>query len=216
MEWKSWLKEVIWGCLWLVIWGCQAKAPQEVLKPPPIPEQERMPVDYIFMIDNSGSIPPGAGREFTREAIKAFAELTEPGDKIAIIAFDEDATVLINRVIQTQEDRVAIKQAAERGLTFGGQYTDISQPFLYLSTRRGELTRGRGYLPAAILLTDGKLEPRRPRRTGEAYNDIIASLSPEIPFYTIGLGEKEIYDEFLPQITGIILLRERIAKATGG
>jgi Mg-chelatase subunit ChlD len=188
----------------------------EVLIPPPIPEQERLPLDYLFMIDNSGSIPSGASREFAREAIKAFAELTEPNDRIAIIAFDENARVLVNRVIRNQEDREAIKQAAERGLTFGGSYTDISQPFLYLSSHKGELIRGRGYRLAVILLTDGKIEPRPPRTTKQAYDDIIASLSPEMPSYTIGLGEREINDKFLGEVTGFILLRDKIANATRG
>lgn len=198
--------------------GCKSKPPEKVIKPPPIPETKRLPIDYLFMIDNSGSIR-GEDRSFAREAVKLFVELAEKGDKVAIIAFDDNARLLANQVIHTHQDREDIKNNAESGLTFRGQFTDISQPFLYTASNQNEIFRGQGYSPAVILITDGKLEPRRPRTARAAYDDIMASLREKLsglPFYSIGLGDTDIHHRFLNEINGLIFLRDQIANSTGG
>ena len=202
----------------LSVLGCKGRPPEEIVKPPPIPEIEYLPVDYVFLLDNSGSIPRGEPRVFAREAIKAFVELSEVNDKISLIAFDEDARLLVSRVIQSQSDKDFIKNAVEEGLGFDGQYTDISKAFLFLTENRQNLFRGAGYNPAVILISDGKLQPKPPRNVNNAYQQMINSLNDlsGIPFYTIGLGETAIYEDFLPDINGLVLLRDKIATPTGG
>ena len=114
---------------------------------------------------------------------------------------------------------LAFKADTDKGLTFAGKFTDISQPFLYVSGHRGELFRGQGYSPAVILITDGKLEPKKPRSVEAAYNDILESLKEKlsgVPFYTIGLGDKEIHDKFLARGERVGFLRDQLAAPTGG
>jgi len=209
---------LIFFLLMLSVLGCKGKPPEEIVKPPPIPEIEYLPVDYVFLLDNSGSIPRGEPRVFAREAIKAFVELSEINDKISLIAFDEDARLLISRVIQSQSDKDFIKSAVEDGLGFDGQYTDISKAFLYLNENRQNLFRGMGYNPVVVLISDGKLQPKPPRNVNNAYQQMINSLNDlsGIAFYTIGLGETAIYEDFLPDINGLVLLRDKIATPTGG
>ena len=216
---RTFFKSKIWVfafLLTILIAGCKARPPQEVIKPPPVPEVRRLPVDYVFLLDNSGSIPRGEAREFAREAIKAFIELCEINDKITLITFDETARLVVSRVIGGQEDRNVIKRAAEEGLTFRGRYTDISAAFLYLESHRNTIFRGQNCTPAVILISDGKLEPKRPRSVREAYQSMMSALNTltAIPFYTIGLGETAIYEEFLG-INGLSLLRD-MAASTGG
>ena len=204
--------------LTLSVLGCKGKPPEEIVKPPPIPEIEYLPVDYVFLLDNSGSIPRGRPRVFAREAIKAFVELSEVNDKISLIAFDEDARLLVTRVLQSQSDKDFLKNAVEEGLRFDGQYTDISAAFLYLTENRQNCFRGTGYNPVVVLISDGKLQPKPPRNVNNAYQQLINSLNnlSDIPFYTIGLGENEIYENFLDHINGLTLLGDDIANTTGG
>jgi hypothetical protein len=205
----------------LVIMGlaaCQSKTAGVQLRPPLVPEIKRLPLDYVLMVDNSGSIK-GEERVLAREAIRLFVGLAETGDKVAVVAFDEQARLLANQVIQKPEDRSRVQTDTEKGLTFAGKFTDISQAFLHVSDRRGELFRGQGYSPVVILITDGKLEPKKPRSVTAAYTDILGSLKDKltgVPFYTIGLGDKEIHDKFLADVNGMALLRDQLAVPTGG
>ena len=184
MKTRGWIKFLlILGIMGLS--ACQSKHTEIQLRPPPVPEIKRLPLDYVLMVDNSGSIK-GEERVLAREAIKLFVGLAEVGDKVAVVAFDEQARLLANQVIQKPEDRSRIKTDTEKGLNFAGKFTDISQPFLYVSGRRGELFRGQGYSPVVILITDGKLEPKQPRSVTAAYNDILGSLKDKlagVPFY---------------------------------
>jgi len=199
--------------------SCKSKETKEVVKPPPMPEIKYQPVDYLFILDNSGSIPHGEPRIFAKEAIKAFVELCDINDKISIIIFDENARLIANRVIRNQTDRDLIEQAIEQRITFRGRYTDISTPFLYLIQHRKSIFRGKGYSPVIIFISDGKLEPKSPKSVRGAYNSLINAITTNlfnIPFYTIGLGNKAIYENFLPEINGFSLLRDKMAIATGG
>jgi hypothetical protein len=206
----------ITGIIFLL--GCQGKEPSEVILAPPVPEVERLPVDYLFIIDNSGSIPIGEPREYAREAIKAFVEFAEQGDRISLVAFGRRADMLVSRTIQDQQDRETIKKAAGSGLTFTGGYTNISSAFSLLKSQGKEIFRGKGFSSVVILLSDGKLEPGPGVSTRQAFQNIqkIVQESPGITFYSIGLGDKAIHEEFLPGQTGFTLLRDTIAHSTGG
>lgn len=200
------------------ITGCGKKEVEEVLNPSPVPEIERLPVDYVFLIDNSGSIPPGDARELAKEAIKAFVELSDANDKISVMTFDKDTRLIASNVITDFESRRTIKRAVETNITFEGQYTDISSALSYVKANRTRLFRGRGSIPAVILVSDGRLQPPPQINIDDAYRRLkedVQALS-NIPFYTIGLGEKDIYVEFLPKVNGFILLKDQIASATGG
>ena len=87
------------------------------------PEGKKTPVNYIFLIDNSGSIPTGESREVARDVLKFFVDFAESGDRVSIIRFDETAGMVASREINTPEDRTAIKSAIddrEKGINFGG------------------------------------------------------------------------------------------------
>lgn len=198
--------------------NCKGKVTKEIVKSPPVPEIKYQPVDYVFILDNSGSIPQGEPRIFAKEAIKAFVELCDINDKISIIIFDENARLIANRIIRNQNDRDIIEQAIEQRITFRGRYTDISTPFLYLVQHKKSIFRGEGYSPVIIFISDGKLEPKPPKSIRKAYNSLMNAITnlSEIPFYTIGLGNKAIYEKFLPEINGFSLLRDKMAIATGG
>jgi len=202
----------------VLISGCGKKGVEEIAKPPPIPEMEKLPVDYLFVVDNSGSIPPGDAREFAKEAIKAFVELSDTNDKISIVVFDRDARLVASKVITSIESREAIKRAAEDDITFKGEYTDISSALSYVRAHKSELFRGRSSLPAVIFISDGRLQPPPQIGIDDAYQKLkenVQALS-DIPFYAIGLGEKDIYTEFLPGVNGLALLKDQMSSTTGG
>jgi hypothetical protein len=217
MQTRGWMRSFL--VLWVIgLAACQPQTTEVPLRPPPVPETKRLPLDYVLMIDNSGSIK-GEERSFAREAIKLFVGLAEAGDKVTVVAFDEQARLLANQVIQKPEDRSRVQTDTEKGLTFAGKFTDISQPFLLVSDHRSEIFRGQGYSPVVILITDGKLEPKKPRSVSAAYGDILAVLKDKfagVPFYTIGLGDKEIHEKFYGELNGLLFLRDQLAAPTGG
>lgn len=218
IRFKIIIKFFLFIILIFILLGCKSKTTKKIVKPPPVPEIKYEPVDYLFILDNSGSIPQGEPRIFAKDAIKAFIELCDINDKISIIIFDENARLIANRVIRNQTDRDIVEQAIEQRITFRGKHTDISTPFLYLIQHRKSIFRGKGYSPVIIFISDGKLEPKSPKSVKEAYDSLINAITNlfDIPFYTIGLGNKAIYENFLPEINGFSLLRDKMAIATGG
>jgi len=199
------------------IFSCRGKPPSPILHPPPVPEEKRLSVDYVFLIDNSGSIPPGEARSFAREAIKAFIELAEEGDRISIITFDKEAEVIASETITGQIVKERLQNNVETKLTFKGTHTDISKGVEFLKEKKSILFRGSGVAkPAVILISDGKLEPKGDlQRSYQKLIQDFESLSETMPFYTLGLGEKEIEDEFLSGVSGEKLLT-RMAVDSGG
>lgn len=202
-----------------IFFSCRQKIQEPEIKLPPIPQQKMLPVDYVFIIDNSGSIRTEQ-RDFVREVLKLFIELAEVNDKISIISFDIDSRLLCSKTISTPEDRLFLTENVPSGLSFNGNYTDISKPFNYIRGKESELFRGSGYSPVIIIMSDGKLEPPSSHPVESAYNEIMNSLQRELttyPFFTIGLGDSEIYDFFLPnqQINGLKLMKS-IAEFTSG
>ncbi len=200
--------------------GCKGEAPSQqpqVLQPPPIPEEKRLPVDYVLLLDNSGSIPAGEARNFAREAIKAFIDLTEAADRVSVIAFDTEAQLIASETIQDEGTRGRLKDAIEAGLTFKGRHTDISKGMALLREKSASLFREPGNArPAVILISDGKLEPKG--NIQPAYQALMEDwqhLAPQVPFYTLGMGETEIRDFFVQGVNGEILLN-RMAGESGG
>lgn len=174
-------------------------------------------MDYVFLLDNSGSIPPGEARNFAREAIKAFIDLTEAADRVSVIVFDTEAQLIASETIQDQGNRGKLKDAIEAGLTFKGKLTDISKGMALLREKSPALFREAGKArPAVILISDGKLEPKG--AVQPAYQKLLEDwqhLAPQVPFYTLGMGETEIRDYFVPGVNGQILLT-RMANESGG
>ena len=203
--------------IFIIFFSCKGKPPPQILHPPPVPEEKRIPVDYVFLLDNSGSIPKGEARAFAREAIKAFIDLAEPEDRVSLITFDRWARIIASEMIRDEGNRNRLKNALESKLTFKGTHTDISKGIALLKEKNSGLFRGLSAAkPAVILISDGKLEPKG--NLQGAYNQLIRdwqSLSDLVPFYTFGLGETEIYKEFLPKVSGQSLLTQ-IAEASGG
>lgn len=190
---------------------------KKVLQSPPLPEEQSLPIDYVLLLDNSGSIPKGEPRVFAREAIKGFIDLAESGDGISIVTFATDARVIANKSIQNQASRNSLKDAVAEGLTFEGNYTDISKGVELVLNERAALFRGQEKAkPVIILVSDGKLEPEKNLHT--AYDGLIRNwqiLSETISFYTLGLGETAIHDEFLSDVNGQTMLT-RMAEQSGG
>ncbi len=203
--------------LLVIIAGCKGSQSAPSIHPPPVPEEVRLPVDYVFLLDNSGSIPRGESRTFAKEAIKAFIELAEIGDRISLITFDTDARIIATETIAGENERNRLKMALESGFSFRGRHTDISKAITLLRQETASLFRGTGKAkPAVILISDGKLEPRGDVRS--SYQRLIQdwqALADIIPFYTIGLGDTEINRDFLPGINGLGLLN-RMADSSGG
>ncbi|HAG08943.1 MAG TPA: hypothetical protein DCK87_05190 [Desulfotomaculum sp.] len=174
--------------------GIRAYTSPVHLDPPGV---KRPVVDVALVIDCSGSMQYNDPDGLRKVAAKQFIDLVQPGDKIAVIGFNDSAYVFgALQEVNTPEDRETLKQAVDETFDWGG--TDIGDGLL---TGKDELEID--VLPevrkAIILLTDGE-------QTADPYeNEHLLCQEKGIKVYTIGLGEE-----------ADTVLLQRIAQETGG
>ncbi len=130
--------------------------------------------DVVLSIDSSGSMLDSDPNNLRKTAAKSFVDAFLPGDKGAVVDFDDYATVLIHLT----QDKDGIKAAIDKINSSGG--TDIG---IAVSTSINELISENATVKnskAIILLTDGQ----------GYYNESLTQIAAasNIKIYTIGLG----------------------------
>jgi Ca-activated chloride channel homolog len=118
-------------------------------KPTALMAQVRMPLNFVLVIDHSGSMK-GAKLRNVRESVKMVIDRLEPSDYISVVIFDDTAQVIIPSM--PANDKPGMKAAIDRIQDAGG--TEMSRG---MTQGLGELRRWN--IPNAInrmiLLTDG-------------------------------------------------------------
>lgn len=181
--------------------------------PPP-----EMPDDYIVLLDNSRSIR-GEQQVILREAVKVLADIALPGDRVAVVTFDQEARLLLVRDIDDDDDRREVREAVDGGVDFSGNHSDMTAAFEVLLEQRDTVFRLNRATQNVIILSDGKVEPPS-RAPGEALDRLIDIASRDLSFCTyfpIGLGNTAIHDPIArgrPD-TGETLMRD-VLTARGG
>ncbi len=176
-------------------------------------------VDWVVLVDNTGTMRYQSRGVMTVEAIKEFVSLTEPGDRISICSYGErSVSVLPNHAVVIEDESSKDYVRAHTKFGFNADRTDITAGLEYVWRMRAhffpglEAGDGKGADAVIVLLTDGKLIPvyssyaryeatydRSRRRLLE-----LASLCAEqgIRICTIGLGRaRKVDGELLADIS---------------
>ncbi len=112
--------------------------------------QARRPANLTFVVDVSGSMGEPGRLDLVREALHRLIDQLGPGDRISIVAFSEQAELVLSMTPATRKDelnaaveRLAVQASTnlEAGLTSG--YAEAARAFRPVATNR------------VILLSDG-------------------------------------------------------------
>ncbi len=206
----------------LVLSGCSRHdlpaggAPPGTL--PPGAEASQPSVDFVVLIDNSASITPPE-QVIIREATMLLADLADPGDHIAVVTFGEapKGKTVISRRLVTDADRDAFKAAVKGEVDFREKFSDIRAGIRHLADARDELLPTRDAIRAAVLFSDGKLEPKD-RQTAAAFAQMQTDLRGPLaglPIYAVVLGDTSSRQPIpgLPDLTGLTLMSGHLASS---
>jgi len=152
----------------------------------PATDEVRPPSTFQVVLDRSGSMC-GAPLEGAKEALVALVQRLEPTDNFGVVAFDDQASVVVPTGPLTDKARVVAQIAA---INPGGM-TDLSTG--YLRSLR-ELSRAEGSRATLLVISDGRVN------SGVCDPDEFASLAAKayakgVVTSTLGYGEG--YDEAL-------------------
>ncbi len=160
-------------------------------------ELEYLPpqLDVALIIDQSFSMRRTDPEQLRVAAAKQFVDLAASGNRIrsiCVIAFDERSRTLAPPTAPSERD--VLHKAIDQIAAFGR--TDIDAA---LARAHAELSRGPGARKAAVLLTDGRNEPKPYADAHRAFADS------GWPVFTIGLSDEADADTL-----------RLIARGTGG
>ncbi|MDF2629872.1 MAG: hypothetical protein K0R39_3703 [Symbiobacteriaceae bacterium] len=144
--------------------------------------------DIILVLDRSGSMVKNDPQGLTDIGPQVFVDMLEPDDRVAVVAFDTNARVLLP-LSPVGDGSAARKALTEMGRP-AGQWTDIKAALTAAMEQVGQPTAERA--PAVLLLTDGKPETQAdgvPPGYREEMAQVVSRLAGRaVPVFTVGLG----------------------------
>lgn len=186
-------------CLWLVAGFLPASAEERELT-----TETKGSVDAVLLVDGSGSMRTTDPARLRDEGASLFARFLNPGDRLAIVEFSDQAKV-VRPLSEFQEgDSAKISQDLAK-IGDNGQYTDILAGLKMASAILQESGRPLEANQVIILLSDGKMEPDPVSASPEQRTkDLIDGLLPDLrenatKVYTLYFSE-EADKELLSQI----------------
>ena len=121
----------------------------------PAPSSEK--VDAILVLDQSGSMLATDPQKLRVEGAKLFTQFLKKGDRLGIVSFAEDATV-VRPLSDFDSSQIESIGSMIEEIPATGQYTDIAaginKAVSILSSERRD-----GVNTTIILMSDGKMEP---------------------------------------------------------
>jgi len=190
--------------------------------PEPNPEQSAAPTpqstqtEWAVLIDNSRSILPNE-QELIREATMLLADLAEPGDRVSVITFGSLARQAAAVAIRNDEDRRRFQDLIRNNVKFDENYSDIRAGLRLLAARKADFFPTPQARHAAIVLSDGLLEPadRKIQRAFQELRETVRGALQSLRLFTITLGETgslKTIPGLDPALTGAQLMEREIAR----
>ncbi|HYF77039.1 MAG TPA: vWA domain-containing protein [Symbiobacteriaceae bacterium] len=147
--------------------------------------------DVILLLDRSGSMVKNDPQGLTDTGPQVFVDMLDPGDRVAVVAFDTDARVLLP--LSPVGDGAAARKALTEMGRPAGQWTDIKAALAAAMEQLGQPSAERA--PAVLLFTDGKPETQ-PDGVPPGYRDELTQLISQlagraVPVFTLGLGNAD-------------------------
>ena len=172
--------------------------------------------EWVVLIDNSRSIRP-AEQVLIREATMLLADLAEMGDRISVITFGNQANLAASVLIQNDPDRRQFQNLVRTNVNFNENFSDIRSGLRLLAEQRNSLFSIPNAHHAAILLTDGLLEPsdHQSKRAFQEIQDTIRGKLQDLDIFSIALGETgslKTIPGLSPPLTGLKLLENEISR----
>ena len=196
------------------ITGChQESRPIEKPNIPKTKVEAQKPANFIICIDNSRSIR-GQEQVVIRETTMLLADLAEIGDRISVVTFGREATMIATETIQANSDRIAFKTQVQENVHFDENFSDIRAGLQFVAKNPASQLKADTFTPHIIILSDGKLEPAD-KKTLTAFNELIALRENElasINLYTVVLGDNYSDDIILNNVEGAPLNGLRLMK----
>lgn len=181
--------------------------------------------DYMLLIDNSTSIEAEEEKKLMRQATRLFIDVLEEGDKLAIIGFSKDASVLFNREMRSMDTREAQADRVVSQLTFSVGQSNITAAFEKAAAIAPAFWRGRDKFGKevpriVILISDGRLYLKEKDKVPAAYRQLKALLQSGfqgVAIHTLEIKTKEASLD-IPglAINGSQLLQEMSAQTPNG
>ena len=204
----------------LTLTACSEQPHSEGAAPPSMlpPSAEASPQhnEFVVLIDNSRSIRPPE-QVIIREATMLLADLVDPGDRISVITFGADARTVAEVQVTSDGDRDTFKAAVRDRVDFSERFSDIRKGIQVLANEQGQLLPSPNAIRAAVLFTDGKLEPRD-GQTKAAFDQMQADLHGPLaglPVYAVVLGDTYSREPIpgLTNLTGLDLMSSHVASS---
>ncbi|HLN63843.1 MAG TPA: vWA domain-containing protein, partial [Symbiobacteriaceae bacterium] len=147
--------------------------------------------DVVLLLDRSGSMAGNDPGGLTETGARVFLELLDPGDRVAIIAFDTGARTLLP--LTQVGDGVAARKALDGMGRPVGEWTDIKAALAAALQQVGAASAERQ--PAVLLFTDGKPETQ-PGGVPDGYRAELMATATQLagrsaPVFSIGLGQAD-------------------------
>lgn len=140
-------------CAFMFASSVAATAEQRELKTDTIEK-----VDAVLLLDASGSMRVTDPQQLREEGAKLFIQFLKPGDRLSIIAFDQEARIIrpLSAYERDQSDAIT-KNIAEVGNS--GEYTDLLAGIKAAKELLEKEIRPDAN-PVIVLLSDGKMDPQ--------------------------------------------------------
>jgi len=121
-------------------------------------------VDYVLLVDNTGTMKYGNRGEMTLQAIRGFIDQTRSGDRISIYRYGEQSASVLRSWPVTITDRASKDHLkGQLSFTFSADRTDITSGVERVWEDRDKVFPNRSKSASdrsvLILMTDGKLIP---------------------------------------------------------
>jgi hypothetical protein len=121
-------------------------------------------VDWVLLVDNTGTMRYGGRGEATLEGIREFVALAEPGDRVSILSYGESVLcALQSSPVTIVDDASRDGVVSSLGFAFNADRTDMTAGLDRVWQERRALVpgavAGEGTDAVVVLLTDGKLIP---------------------------------------------------------
>lgn len=143
----------------------------------------------VLLLDRSGSMAKNDPGGLALTGARVFLDLLAPQDRVAVIAFDTDARVLLP--LTAVGDGAAARQALGSLGAPTGQWTDIKEA---LQAALGALA-GQAGSPAVVLFTDGKPQTQDSGVPAGYMDDLHATVQKlagrSVPVFSVGLGQAD-------------------------
>ena len=183
------------------------------------PPQQDLRAEWVVLIDNSKSITPPE-QLLIREATMLLADLADPGDRVSVITFGSQARQEASVPIQNDQDRRRFQDLVRANVDFKENFSDLRIGLRLLAAQRQSLFPTETARHAAMLLSDGLLEPadRQPVPALQELKETVRGPLQNLDIFAIALGmtasQKAIPGLATP-LTGQQLMEQEIARPPG-